>query len=97
VFFIPIWRLFSLEVAFAAFSGIIAGWLWYGIVHHVIHHRRPRGLAVALRVASHRHLLHHSPYLSGNFGVTTAVWDRLFGTLISPRARAVSVAVQGLQ
>jgi hypothetical protein len=30
-------------------------------VHHVIHHRRPRRLAVALRVASHRHLLHHSP------------------------------------
>jgi sterol desaturase/sphingolipid hydroxylase (fatty acid hydroxylase superfamily) len=61
VFFIPMWGLFSLEVALGAFSGIIAGWLWYGIVHHVIHHRRPRRLAVALRVASHRHLLHHSP------------------------------------
>jgi sterol desaturase/sphingolipid hydroxylase (fatty acid hydroxylase superfamily) len=97
VFFIPAWRLLSLEVAFGAFSGIIAGWLWYGIVHHVIHHRRPRRLAVALRVASHRHLLHHSPYLSGNFGVTTAVWDRLFGTHISPRARAVSVAVHAPQ
>ena len=95
VFLVPMWYLFSLGVAFGAFSGIIAGWLWYGIVHHVIHHRRPRRLAVALRVASHRHLLHHSPYLSGNFGVTTAVWDRLFGTHISPRARPVSVAVQG--
>jgi sterol desaturase/sphingolipid hydroxylase (fatty acid hydroxylase superfamily) len=97
VFFVPLWRLLSLEVAFGAFSGIIAGWLWYGIVHHVIHHRRPRRLAVTLRVASHRHLLHHSPYLSGNFGVTTGVWDRLFGTRISPRARAVSVALQGPQ
>jgi sterol desaturase/sphingolipid hydroxylase (fatty acid hydroxylase superfamily) len=30
----------------------------------------------------HRFVLHHSPYLSGNFGVTSAVWDYLFGTHI---------------
>jgi sterol desaturase/sphingolipid hydroxylase (fatty acid hydroxylase superfamily) len=94
VFFVPIWRLCSLNVALGAISGLITGWLWYGIVHHVIHHRRPRRLAIALRVASHRHLLHHSPYVSGNFGVTTAVWDYLFGTHISFGARAVNVAAQ---
>ena len=94
VFFVPMWRLWSLNIAFGAISGLITGWLWYGIVHHVIHYRRPRRLAVALRVASHRHLLHHSPYISGNFGVTTAVWDYLFGTHISSGARAVNVALQ---
>jgi sterol desaturase/sphingolipid hydroxylase (fatty acid hydroxylase superfamily) len=88
VFFAPMWRLFSLNVAFGAIDGLITGWLWYGVVHHVIHYRRPRQLAVALRVASHRHFLHHSPYLSGNFGVTTAVWDHLFGTHLSSGARA---------
>jgi sterol desaturase/sphingolipid hydroxylase (fatty acid hydroxylase superfamily) len=97
IFFLPLWRLWSLDVACGAFSGIIAGWLWYGIVHHVIHHRRPRPLAIALRATSHRHLLHHSPYLSGNFGVTTAVWDHLFGTRLPSRARAVSIAVPGAQ
>ena len=90
VFFVPMWRLFSLNVACGAISGLITGWLWYGTVHHVIHFRGPRRLAIALRAASHRHLLHHSPYSSGNFGVTTAVWDYLFGTRIPPRARAVS-------
>jgi dihydroceramide fatty acyl 2-hydroxylase len=80
VFFVPIWRLLSLNVAFGALSGLISGWLWYGIVHHVIHHRRPRWLAIALRAASHRHFRHHSPHVSGNFGVTTAVWDYLLGT-----------------
>ena len=94
VFLVPIWRLFSLNVALGATSGLITGWLWYGIVHHVIHYRRPRRLAIALRVASHRHLLHHSPYESGNFGVTTAVWDYLFGTHISSGARAANVVVQ---
>ena len=92
VFFIPMWRLFSLKVAFGAISGLITGWLWYGMVHHVIHHRRPRRLAIALRVASHRHLIHHSTYLSGNFGVTTAVWDHLFGTHIPSGVRAMEVA-----
>lgn len=90
VFFVPMWRLFSLNVAFGAISGLITGWLWYGVVHHVIHYRRPRRLAIALRAASYRHLLHHSPYLSGNLGVTTAVWDFLFGTHISSATRAVS-------
>jgi sterol desaturase/sphingolipid hydroxylase (fatty acid hydroxylase superfamily) len=90
LFFVPLWRLFSLNVAFGAISGLITGWLWYGVVHHVIHYRRPHRLAFALRVASHRHLLHHSRYLSGNFGVTTAAWDYLFGTHISSGARAVS-------
>lgn len=92
--FAPIWHLFSLNVALGATSGLVTGWLWYGIVHHVIHYRRPRRLAFALRLASHRHLLHHSPYESGNFGVTTAVWDYLFGTHISSGARAANVAVQ---
>jgi sterol desaturase/sphingolipid hydroxylase (fatty acid hydroxylase superfamily) len=91
IFFLPIWHLFSLNVAFGAISGLISGWLWYGLLHHVIHHRRPRRLAMALKVASHRHLLHHSPHVSGNYGVTTALWDHLFATHISSGARAVDM------
>jgi len=94
VFFVPIWRLFSLNIALGAISGLITGWLWYGIVHHVIHHRRPRWLATALKVASHRHFLHHSPYECGNFGVTTALWDHLFATHIPNEARAVNMVAQ---
>ncbi len=82
VFFFPMWRLASLNIALGAISGLITGWLWYGIVHHVIHHRRPHWLATALKVASRRHFLHHSPYESGNFGVTTVLWDRLFASHI---------------
>jgi sterol desaturase/sphingolipid hydroxylase (fatty acid hydroxylase superfamily) len=93
VFFLPIWRLFTLNIAFGALSGLIFGWLWYGVVHHVIHHRRPRRLAIALKAASHRHLRHHSDHGSGNFGVTTQLWDYVFGTNISSQARAKDVAL----
>jgi sterol desaturase/sphingolipid hydroxylase (fatty acid hydroxylase superfamily) len=94
VFLVPIWRLFSLNVALGAISGLVTGWLWYGIVHHVIHHRRPRRLARALRAASHRHFLHHSPYASGNFGVTTALWDYAFGTHLAAEKRSADTAAQ---
>jgi sterol desaturase/sphingolipid hydroxylase (fatty acid hydroxylase superfamily) len=94
VFFIPVWRLFSLNIALGSISGLITGWLWYGIVHHAIHHRRPRWLATVLKGASHRHFLHHSPYVSGNFGVTSSVWDRVFGTHIPTGARTVNIVAQ---
>lgn len=82
LFFLPIWRLFTLSIALGALTGLIIGWLWYGIVHHVIHHHRPRRLAIALKAASHRHLRHHFAHGSGNFGVTTPLWDHVFGTRI---------------
>jgi len=97
VFFVPIWRLISLNVALGAVGGLVAGWLWYGIVHHVIHYRRPRRLAIALRGATHRHHLHHSPYLSGNFGVTTAIWDYVFGTYIAAHSTASNGYLHGGQ
>ena len=93
LFFLPIWCLFTLNIAFGAMTGLIIGWLWYGIVHHVIHHRRPRRLAIALKAASHRHLRHHSAYRFGNFGVTTPIWDYVFGTNISSGTRAKNIAV----
>jgi sterol desaturase/sphingolipid hydroxylase (fatty acid hydroxylase superfamily) len=92
LFFLPIWHLFTLNIAFGALSGLIIGWLWYGTVHHVIHHRRPRRLAIALKAAVHRHLRHHFAYGSGNFGVTTPLWDYVFGTNNSSRPRARDIA-----
>jgi sterol desaturase/sphingolipid hydroxylase (fatty acid hydroxylase superfamily) len=94
--FFLIWHLFALNIACGTLSGLIMGWLWYGTVHHVIHHRRPRRLAIALKAASHRHLRHHSAYGTGNFGVTTPVWDYVFGTNIPSRVRANSQRSSGL-
>ena len=51
------------------------GYWWYGIVHHVIHHgahKRSNAYFSELRAWHMRH--HYSPK-SGNFGVTTGLWD----------------------
>lgn len=82
VFFVPAWWLASIAVASAVIAGVMWGFLWYGVMHHVIHHGRPRALAAVLRTAARRHRLHHHAGRPGNFGVTIAIWDHLFGTSI---------------
>jgi sterol desaturase/sphingolipid hydroxylase (fatty acid hydroxylase superfamily) len=40
-------------------------------------------IARRLIVASRRHAQHHYSTQPGNFGVTTAFWDRIFGTVLT--------------
>ena len=97
--FLPAWALASLNTAFGLTVGVMAGFFWYGIVHHAIHYRRPRSIARRLLGASRRHAQHHYAHQPGNFGVTTAFWDRVFGTALhaaaSRTARARSPAADG--
>ena len=80
VFFLPVWRGWSLAVASGLTAGVMMGYLWYGILHHAVHHDRPRLLAAWLADCRHRHLRHHASRQGVNFGVTTSLWDHLFGT-----------------
>jgi sterol desaturase/sphingolipid hydroxylase (fatty acid hydroxylase superfamily) len=82
VFFVPAWWWYSFNVASGVIAGVMAGFLWYGILHHAIHHGRPRRLASLVPICARRHARHHCSGHSGNFGVTTAFWDRLLGTVI---------------
>ena len=83
VVFVPAWRGVSFNVASGLTAGVMMGFLWYGIVHHVIHYRRPRLLAAWLPATTHRHLRHHYSPQPGNFGVTIPLWDYVFGTYIA--------------
>jgi sterol desaturase/sphingolipid hydroxylase (fatty acid hydroxylase superfamily) len=82
--FAPLWALFGASVASGVTAGVMAGYVYYGLVHHLIHHRRgtpPAGFLHGLRAT---HLRHHYSPQEGNFGVTTGIWDRVFGTVIRP-------------
>jgi sterol desaturase/sphingolipid hydroxylase (fatty acid hydroxylase superfamily) len=81
--FLPAWALGSFNTASGLTVGVMAGFFWYGVVHHAIHHRKPRMIARRLIVASRRHSQHHYSTQAGNFGVTTLFWDRVFGTLLT--------------
>lgn len=66
--------------------GILAGTCWAGyiaycLVHHGTHHwRMPAGYGRRLKKL---HQLHHL-YPDTNWGVTTPLWDRVFGTYLAP-------------
>jgi sterol desaturase/sphingolipid hydroxylase (fatty acid hydroxylase superfamily) len=81
-FFVPAWCGVSFNVASGLTAGLMTGFLWYGIVHHVIHYRRPRLLASWMPATTRWHLRHHHSAYSGNFGVTIPLWDYVFGTVI---------------
>lgn len=71
--------------------GLLIGYLAYAVTHHAIHHWRSDHLWLQRR--KHWHALHHQPpsqahaknpsagrSSSACFGVTSNVWDRVFGT-----------------
>jgi sterol desaturase/sphingolipid hydroxylase (fatty acid hydroxylase superfamily) len=42
---------------------------------------------------THRHLRHHYSPRPGNFGVTTPLWDHVFGTYIAARHERPSASL----
>jgi sterol desaturase/sphingolipid hydroxylase (fatty acid hydroxylase superfamily) len=69
----------------AATAGLVTGYLGYVFVHYVTHHWRPRRGSYLYR-ARLRHARHHHSSNSGNFGVTTSLWDHVFGTALGEHA-----------
>jgi len=63
------------------FIGLMAGYFSYEFVHYQSHHRAPR-LRV-FRYLKKYHLLHHHRTSALRFGVTSPVFDYLFGTFQS--------------
>jgi sterol desaturase/sphingolipid hydroxylase (fatty acid hydroxylase superfamily) len=62
-------------------AGMLAGYAVYGLVHHACHFWTPATGGHLYRMRLH-HAAHHYSHEEGNFGVTTSLWDRVFGTLI---------------
>lgn len=58
--------------------GFASGYVAYTHLHHQIHHRQPR--TSVGEVLWRHHLEHHVGAPAKNFGVTTPVWDVVFGT-----------------
>jgi len=88
--FAPAYLLFGFNAASGFFAGVTAGYVWYGALHHLIHHRAELARLPYLRRLRADHLRHHYARRAGNFGVTTAIWDRLFGTSIRAGAGAAA-------
>lgn len=71
------WRL-----GLAAIAGFIAAYTSYEVLHRLIHVRGPRG--PYSRLVRRHHLHHHFAAPKKNHGVTSPVWDLVFGTFERP-------------
>ena len=78
--FWQIWICFALVyliVGGAFVAGALVAYTWYLFVHHCAHHG-PASLPLSLL---EHHQSHHR-FASGNYGVSTTLWDRIFGTML---------------
>ena len=63
-------------------AGWIVGYAWYEYQHAMAHRRGPGNRYT--RWLRRHHFHHHFGHPMANHGVTTPVWDRVFGTLEAP-------------
>ena len=80
-FMAVVWYVFAYRLHFhfvlSFWAGLLTGFVFYGIFHHIHHHfhfknRRYRKLRA-------HHFIHHQ-FPDVNFGVTSRLWDQVFGT-----------------
>lgn len=75
----PAWALLGRWPALALSLGVLTGYLGYTLTHHAIHHWPLRSRWLDRR--RHWHALHHHARgAPGCFGVTSGLWDQVFGT-----------------
>jgi sterol desaturase/sphingolipid hydroxylase (fatty acid hydroxylase superfamily) len=77
-----IWGSFALVylIANGAFlAGSLVTYAWYLFVHHSAHHS-PRYVPDPLL----KHHISHHKFATRNYGVSTTVWDHVFGTTLVP-------------
>ena len=83
LFFLGFSLLFGIPAAYPIFAGLIIGYLAYDYTHYYVHHFVPRSqLGRRLR---EQHMRHHFQDHRFGFGVSSPLWDVVFGTL--PRRR----------
>lgn len=77
-----VWVLLGMiepSLANAVTAGLVLGYLFYIVIHDRFHHGNRRAFGRYVRFMDRHHAGHHR---SGdvNFGVSSTVWDYLFGT-----------------
>jgi sterol desaturase/sphingolipid hydroxylase (fatty acid hydroxylase superfamily) len=78
--FWQIWACFALIYLISNgvfLAGVLVAYAWYLFVHHSAHHG-PNYLPLSLL----KHHKAHHRFASRNYGVSTTLWDQVFGTML---------------
>jgi len=85
-FFGLFWLILGTPTVYGVFAGLILGYLVYDYTHYYVHHFVPR--SEFGRKLREQHMRHHFQDHRYGFGVSSPLWDVVFGTL--PRRRAAA-------
>ncbi|CAA0832278.1 Fatty acid 2-hydroxylase 1 [Striga hermonthica] len=79
----PFWNLIKListpTTAPALFGGGLLGYVMYDVTHYYVHHGQPT--SEIPKGLKKYHLNHHFRVQNKGYGITSSLWDRVFGTL----------------
>ncbi len=85
---VPLWNLIKFlstpTTAPALFGGGLLGYVMYDVTHYYLHHGQPSRKVT--RNLKKYHLNHHFRIQDMGFGITSSLWDRVFGTLPPSKA-----------
>lgn len=70
--------LLPADVLAGFFAGFISGYLFYDMTHYLLHHAQFKS-GIWKKIKQH-HMLHHYDDSTRGYGVTSALWDRIFGS-----------------
>jgi dihydroceramide fatty acyl 2-hydroxylase len=72
----------------AWFAGLVGGYIWYDLTHYYLHHAAPT--TAAGKWLRRYHLVHHFQTPDIRYGITTPLWDHVFGTYPRDRYQRLS-------
>ena len=86
VFFILFKILIGRVLVLPFFAGFLSGYLFYDMTHYAVHHFNIHNkIWLALK---HHHIKHHFKTPDKGFGVSSPLWDIIFGTNYSGKEEA---------
>ncbi|KAJ7015353.1 dihydroceramide fatty acyl 2-hydroxylase FAH1 isoform X1 [Populus alba x Populus x berolinensis] len=83
ILLVPFWNMVAVfatpSITPALFGGGLLGYVMYDCTHYYLHHGQPAN-DVPKNLKKY-HMNHHFRVQDKGFGITSALWDRVFGTL----------------
>ncbi len=70
--------LFMEQYAYVFMPGFVTGYLIYSFIHYFMHTAKPPSF---MKFLWKHHSLHHYKYENKGYGVSSTIWDHVFGTM----------------
>ena len=83
------------DLVFSFMPGFLIGYAYYLLIHYMVHaHQPPNNF---FKILWQNHAIHHYRNGEAVFGVTSPLWDHLYGTTYKSRSKELEIVEQKMQ